>query len=115
MANYQQTDVIGTSWVRCEGITIRNPYQQAAEIFFIEERLTTAGSNVIHEQAGSCSSVYAPDGIIELRDPATGIPTGESITHDELYVIMYSAYMQSALKRDADAALLAAAQNPPTP
>lgn len=35
-----------------------------------------------------------------MLNPETGEPTGATVTHGELYAILYSLYMQTALERD---------------
>ena len=100
--NYKQTDLAGTSWVRCRTVTINNPLSDAVPIaYFQEEKVVSVGGVNLKVDVGSCAKAFDPAATIALLDPATGEPTGETATHAELYSILFSLYMQTALERDA--------------
>lgn len=111
--NYKESSLTGTSWVRCRTVTITNPLpapegagliEAAAAVpraFFQEEKVIAIdGVNSVVD-AGACSQAFAPAELIPLRDPDTGALTGASVSQGELYVILYSLYMQTAIDRDA--------------
>lgn len=110
--NYKETNLAGTSWTRCKSITITNPLAGETPLpgiisplkpvaLFYEESITqlTEGST-FKRDTGYCSTEFNPTSIIPLIDLDTGIATGEIVTHTELYRILYSLYMQTALARD---------------
>jgi len=51
--------------------------------------------------SGACQTLYVPSAVIEILDPATNNPTGETITQQNLYNILYSLYIATAKARDA--------------
>lgn len=112
--NYKETNLTGTSWTRCKSITITNPLandptpgpavQQPPKpiALFNEETVTQLSNNSVSKQdTGYCSTEFNPISTIPLIDTETGAPTGETITHAELYRILFSLYMQTATSRDA--------------
>ena len=112
--NYKQTELAGTSWVRCHGITVTNPLAGAEEhdrhgqpigptAFFTEEKVVTMDGADLRIPTGHCSKAFSPEALIPMIDPATGEATGETVTHGALYQILYSLYIQTALERDAAA------------
>ena len=111
MANYKETNVSGTSWVRCRQIEITNPVQATAPktVFFYEEKIINIDGALTSLPQSSCRKVFDPvAGTITIVDPTTGNPTGSTVSHLELYNILYSLYIQTALERDAEEAAAAA-------
>lgn len=107
MANYNETEVAGSNWQRCHQVVIDNRLGITPSIRFDEERVTAlANGEAVRQPMGSLAVPSEPGGTVEMRDPETGEPTGETITHAEIYAILYSAYLGTALARDA-------AANPP--
>lgn len=110
--NYKETNLAGTSWTRCKSITITNPLAGESPLpgvipvlkpiaLFYEESITQlAEGTTFKRDLGYCSTEFNPVSTIALIDLDTGNPTGENITHAELYRILYSLYMQVALARD---------------
>lgn len=107
MADYKETAVTGSSWQRCHQVVIDNRHGNAPSIRFDEERVTAlSDGDSVHRALGALTVPHDPAAVVELRDPATGEPTGETVTHAEVYTIIYSIYLGTALARDA-------AANPP--
>ena len=112
MANYKETTLTGTTWMRCRAVTITNPLPGTEELdgrtqqpvgptaYFQEEKVITMDGADMRSDAGSCCKAFATDGVIALRDPGTGELTGETTSHGALYTILFSLYMQTALERD---------------
>lgn len=131
MPDYKETTVQGRSWQRCNQITFRNPVQGAPSASFDEEVVTTLADRVIVEpmrmmasaMPGGIHTIYKPEATFPLLNPETGEPTGKQMSQQDIYVALYSLYMQQAAKRDeAEAAHQAnmqaqhdAAQQPPQP
>jgi hypothetical protein len=103
MASYQESTVTGTAWKRCNKIEIRNPYQGQKLAIFLEEELTSlANGKIIQEPSTNIQEPFAdPTKIVELVDPTTGTPLGNTVTYQEIYVILHSLYIQLADERDA--------------
>ena len=101
MTNYQESTVSGTSWKRCADITIRNPISGVPTAIFIEEKVIVLGDQIIRQSDGNCYLEFDPvAGSFPILDPSTKLPTGETATHQQLYKLLYSLYMQTALARD---------------
>ena len=113
MANYKETSVSGESWVRCRSVTINNPLPGKGEFdsatqerlgavaYFQEEKIVSIDGTQIAIDVGACRKAFDPEAVITLLNPDTGDPTGATVTQGDLYVILYSLYMQTALERDA--------------
>ena len=117
--NYQESSLTGTSWVRCKSVTITNPLPGSPEwlqanmmnpltpvvapqrAYFTEEKIISIDGANSSVAAAGCMKPFDPAAAIPMRDPETGDLTGTSVTQGELYVILYSLYMQTALERDA--------------
>lgn len=102
--NYKETSVTGSSYQRCNRVQIVNNLDRGTPtVIFGEELIVNVGSDVLHQSVNSeCSAVFDPlAGAIPLLDLQTGEPTGAVATHMDLYQILYSLYIQTALARDA--------------
>ena len=110
--NYKQSDITGTTWIRCRAITINNPLPGKGPVdivtgqpvgpncIFLEETALATGTETLTFDSGGCQTIYTPSSIISLLDPATGTPTGETVTQEKLYQILYSLYLATAIARD---------------
>jgi len=104
MPNYNENTVTGAKWTRCKDIHIRNAYLGQPHIIFGEEDIISVEGNApIHlaKQQEIHADFDQEAGVIPLINPASGELTGSSISHIELYTILYSLYIQKALLRDA--------------
>jgi hypothetical protein len=111
--NYKQSDITGTTWTRCRAVTINNPLPGKGPInivtgdpigptcVFIEETALATEAETLTFDSGGCQTTYAPNSVISLLDPATGNPTGETVTQEKLYQILYSLYLATAIARDS--------------
>lgn len=73
---------------------------------FLEELVTVTGSQEVVEPVAGCSIVFEPLASIPLRDPLTGDLLGRSVTQNDMYVTLYSAYRYAAELRDIEKAKL---------
>lgn len=104
MANYKQTPVTGDSWQRCRFIQISNALGSVPQIQFTEETvLKLEGFGTINKDSGYFVTEFNPNSNIDMVDVHTGEPTGETVTHQRLYEILHSLYLQEAHKRDIGA------------
>jgi hypothetical protein len=102
MADYKEQSISGNKWQRCRAVTINNPYQGGPRAFFQEEEVVSFAGSTVNRDVGSCDAVFDPvAGTIAMVDPTTNLPTGTTVTHAELYAILYSLYLQTATLRDA--------------
>jgi hypothetical protein len=100
MPDYKQSDLTGTQWQRCKAVVINNPLVGPKDVLFQEERVISLGGQNLRQPLDGCSKKFSTDGIFPLLDPTTNLPTGVSMTHTDLYVALYSLYMQTAMERD---------------
>jgi hypothetical protein len=111
--NYNESNVSGTSWTRCRAVTINNPLSGKGAIslltgqpigpncIFTEETAIALDTETLTFDSGACQQKYVSTDVIELLDPATNNPTGQTITQQNLYNILYSLYIATAKARDA--------------
>lgn len=98
---YQEQTATGSTWIRCKNLTIENSLTATPTANFQESRVSEVNGQVSEQYIGSLVKVFDPAaGVIPLRNPETGDLTGTIVTHADLYVILYSLYMQTALERD---------------
>lgn len=108
MANYKEQNVNGISWRRCSLIQISNPHssksQQPSASFIEEDIVDTGNGKYIISQTFSVPPINVPINpmaTFDIYDPTTGQKVeGQSMTHAQLYGILYSAYRTEAEKRD---------------
>lgn len=106
MSNYNEQAVSGTEWRRSKRIVINNPLDGQREVRFDEESVLRTETGLTTSQAhGYLTSPYAPAAVIDIYNPETGQPTGQTITQAEAYGILFSAYMTAATARDTAAAV----------
>lgn len=104
MPNYKETASEGSSYVRCKEIKIQNPLDQQPIVSFFEDVIVSISGNMFVQDAGGCRLPVVFTEEITVLDPETNLPTGEVVTHGRLYQLLYSAYIQTALERDAELA-----------
>ena len=90
MPDYEQTPVTGVEYPRAYAIEINNRYGVTPSITFHMEALTLLGDRTLSRGLPAVSCEFDPEGVIPLLNPADGTPTGESVTHDALYQILFS-------------------------
>lgn len=101
MADYKQTEVQGTQWVRAKRVIVDNPYMQQPTATFIEEMIINTANGILNVPYGHVTvPIDVNTGVIDLVNPQTGELLGTQVSHMELYVIVHSFYMQQAKLRD---------------
>ncbi|CAB4136579.1 hypothetical protein UFOVP306_32 [uncultured Caudovirales phage] len=103
MANYNETSVAGNIWTRCSSVHIVNNYGATPQIIFGEQQLIELNNlpSMVTSGGTSCSASFDASANIAMLDPATGNATGQTVTQQELYNILYSLYIATAKARDA--------------
>jgi hypothetical protein len=102
MPDYKESTAEAKKWQRCYRIFIQNPFSQQKSIQFFEETAVTVDGTTINNHVSDIYEVITDlSKTIELRDPTTGLPLGNSVTYQDVYVILHSAYLQAAEARDA--------------
>ena len=107
MPKYNETSVIGESWTRANRITCTNDYRNNPSIFYHEEELFNFSDgkvvktpfNSLNPVSETFTSTNA-NTTFELINPATELPTGNTATYQDLYVLIHSLYFHLAKRRD---------------
>lgn len=86
----------GESYTRCHQVLVDNRLDEVPRITFAQERIASAGGQVLHMPLPPAVMDFDPAGVIPLLDPETGAPTGASVTQAEAYALLYSAYAAAA-------------------
>lgn len=102
MPNYNEVTGTGTMWTRCRQVVIENPFGGLKKpIRFSEENVVNIDNNIFTTQKGQFEIFFDSAKVIQLRDPVTNTMTGTTFTHQDLYNMLHSLYIQSAVERDA--------------
>lgn len=104
MADYKETAVTGKQWNRCCEVHITNIIGQDPMITMVEEVVVSVGDSVSRMAAGAFAFPFNPAEDIQLRDPNTGDLLGATMSQAQMYIALYSLYMQRGLARDAEIA-----------
>lgn len=100
MPNYNESTVSGTSWQRCHTVTVRNPLGGTPKIEFAEERVIALEGEDMRTWVAGCEKNFSPSETFPLLDTQTNQPTGQTMSHADLYQALHSLYMQTARERD---------------
>lgn len=103
MSKYKQQTGSGQSWQRCYSIQIENPLEGSPVIIFQEEMVVVVGDTTIKKPITMCTKLFDPNETFPVLNPQTGEPTGQTMNHAEVYKILHSLYIQTALQRDGQA------------
>lgn len=102
MPDYNETTLSGSSWQRCHEVSIANTRNTLPVIQFYEERVIALEDGAeIRQPLGALTVPFDSARVIPLRDPITGEATGDEMTYAQAYAVLYSAYLEAALARDA--------------
>lgn len=101
MPRYKESAVTGVRYRRPRSILLYNPPDGSPRIQYDEEVLTeTDDGKKMKEGIGPLSVEYDGQKEIPLVNPQTDEPTGQTVTWRQIYVALYSAYLQDAKERD---------------
>lgn len=101
MPDYKESSVSGTQWQRCNAVVVSNPYGEVPTITLREEQITTVGGQQFRQDRGGIEFPFDPAYVVNLKNPVTGEALGATMTCQEIYVALWSMYMQKAAERDA--------------
>ncbi|MNL06078.1 hypothetical protein D3C87_1267040 [compost metagenome] len=101
--NYKETQIDGSSYVRCTRVVVDNGIDGSKSISFAEEQVISIVDEVIRRPIGnlSLSLTDSMGDSFDVLNPETGEVTG-LMTFEQAYAVVHSAYMHAANKRDAD-------------
>lgn len=116
MADYKQTTVAGTSYVRAFSVQANNPLTGTKAISFMEEKVINLGDEQITRPQGGIQEPLMTENMLEefqLVNPVDGTPIGQTMTYQQVYLALHSLYLHVATKRDV--AVAATAEQAATP
>ncbi len=69
----------------------------------MEDRIILSDGTTIGTPAGSVTRQFVdPEETLPVLNPLTGKPIGKTVTHGEIYAILWSLFIESATKKDVD-------------
>lgn len=98
--NYREEEMLGSKWRRCHLITIVNNKDTPPTIQFQEEDVYSSDSFEVRQPAGSIFEIFDPEKTVDLVNPLTLEPIGTTMSYQDIYVILFSAYIGLAKQRD---------------
>lgn len=103
MPEYPETVASSTSSRRMFAAHLQVPRNNPAgrAIVFEEEQVIVIGTKTTASVSGSVGGPLVPTDTFALLNPNTGVATGATATHLDLYRLLYSLYVDLATKRDA--------------
>ena len=103
MSNYKESQIAGTRWTRSHKIVFDNQYKMPPKVTFYEQDIVSVeGVDSIINTNQYIEKSYDANATIALCDPVTGALTGNTLSQQELQIILYSLYTQVALERDGE-------------
>ena len=99
---YQASEITGTEYLRARMVQIHNQIGVPPHVAFLEERVTQLAGRTITQDNATLTTPYNPDAVIDLLNPADKQPLGETMTHGQIMVGLYSLYMALATQRDRE-------------
>lgn len=103
MPNYKEASATATQWQRCNCVHIDNPLGGQAIVTFAEDVVAMVGDEKFTKPGPQIVFPFNPAEKIELRNPADGSLIGASMTGMDVYIALFSLYLQKAGERDAAA------------
>jgi len=103
MANYQESNVAGTKYLRAYQVHVNNGMTNKGITFHEEEVINLDGGEVIQRKAGTVSEGFTANNAateFNLVNPVDGSPTGATMTYQEVYNALYSLYLHLGNVRD---------------
>lgn len=100
MPNYRESSAQATVWRRCNRILIENPSSGTPRITLYEEDVASLGERAISKDAGVIVESFTPEEVFFTRTYPDGELTGDYVTQQHVFELLYSFYMHCANKRD---------------
>lgn len=102
MPDYKEQNVAGKVWQRANRIVIENPYGGQPFANICEQKAVEFAGQVQFTDLGVTLSVpFSPAETIPLRNPLTDELIGQTATHADLQVLLYSLTRAMQESRDA--------------
>lgn len=102
MANYKETAVTGSKWLRSWQVVIENKFNKIPSVTFFEEQIVDVGDGAPTStmMPGQLTEKFTdPSKTFNLVHPVTGATIGTA-SYQDLYVMLSSLYLGLAQARD---------------
>lgn len=108
--DYKASNVAGSEYHRFSRVVIDVPLNATPQIICVEQSVLRLpdGRTPIIQDVGNLNFSFDIEACFPLLNPATGEPTGQTISGAEVYAAIWSVVMAKAKERDE--AVVAAAQ-----
>lgn len=100
---YKQVSVTGQSYVRSYRVVVENKKDEVPSATFLEEESVLINGVERLQPVGQTTMYFNPTDTFPLINPLNGQLLGNSASHLDLQILLYSLYMDAASKRDAAA------------
>lgn len=102
MPDYKENAISGSSYQRAKTVILQNIQNEIPSAEFVEEIVYNLGDQTIRKDAGSLIvRMVDPDKSFPIRNHLTGeVVPDQYGTYGQIYVLLYSAYWDSATARD---------------
>lgn len=107
MPKYNETNVVGESWIRSNKVICSNEYGQNPTIYYQEEELFNFSDGKVvssphNHMYPAAVNFYKENAntIFEIINPETDLPTGNTATYQDLYILVHSLYFHLVELRD---------------
>lgn len=102
MTQYRQEEVLGTKYQRSFRVEFDNPLNSVPSATFHEESVVVlSDGNSVTTPVGKVSgSLIDPASEFALINPETFEPLGQTMTYQDIYVLLVSLYIHLASIRD---------------
>lgn len=90
-------------WRRAQKVVIETPTSRGTRwkaFRFVEEDVVEKDGAVVATPSGEVVVELVPATSFALLNPADGQPTGQTMTHGQLFAALYSLYRAAATERD---------------
>ena len=98
--NYKSNTETGEVYTRCFNVTVNNPLNSVPTVNMMEEAVFSIAGKTVTQPGRFLQKAFNPTETIDLVNPLTGEPIGQSITHQELYVMLFSLWLSTAKAHD---------------
>lgn len=98
--NYNQNPISGKEYTRCAKVVAHNLLGSPRRVELHEETVIATGEKSVAIPSGVLDIWFQEDRVVPIINPETLEQTGQTMTQGEIYIALFSVYMQAAQLRD---------------
>jgi hypothetical protein len=89
-----QKPIAGESYIRCPQVIIDNRLGATPSVTFHRESVIgIEGGSVMRQPMSPREIALDPASVVQILNPETGEATGQTVTHGEIYALIYSVFV----------------------